>query len=253
MLQPLPFRDGHGSYLTVSIAPLTRPALPTPIPQASSRRSTSCSSRQPHKPKLLPFAASVAFPLKRGCPQGGGLGVFTSANEASSASSRVSSPSRPDNYLSLRRADDGSVNSAVVCSLRYSPSSGRPAAPATPSPKGYTKNKACCTVVGRAVSHPQNAYSAHLRGQYQQPHPVRKPPRSLSLRSLSLSKRRSVERPPSRKHESTIVRITKRVILIFTRIYTEAKLSGIQPPPVFTRIYLSTFNSKLPTTLNSKL
>ena len=60
VLQPLPFRDGHGSYLTVSIAPLTRPALPTPIPQASSRCSTSCSSRQPHKPKLLPFAASVA-------------------------------------------------------------------------------------------------------------------------------------------------------------------------------------------------
>ena len=202
---------------------------------------------------LLPFAASVAFPLKRGCPQGGGLGVFTSANEAPSASSRVSSPSRPDNYLSLRRADDGSVNSAVVCSLRYSPSSGRPAAPATPSPKGYTKNKACCAVVGRAVSHPQNAYSAHLRGQYQQPHPVRKPPRSLSLRSLSLSKRRRAERPPGRKHESTIVRITKRVILIFTRIYTEAKLSGIQPPPVFTRIYLPTFNSQLPTTLNSQL
>ncbi len=49
VLQPLPFRDGHGSYLTVSIAPLTRPTLPTPIPQASSRCSTSCSSRQPHK------------------------------------------------------------------------------------------------------------------------------------------------------------------------------------------------------------
>ena len=49
VLQPLPFRDGHGSFLTVSIAPLTRPALPTPIPQASSRCSTSCSSRQPHK------------------------------------------------------------------------------------------------------------------------------------------------------------------------------------------------------------
>ncbi len=112
---------------------------------------------------------------------GRSMGVFTSANEAPSASSRVSSSSRPDNYLSLRRADDGSVNSAVVCSLRYSPSSGRPAAPATPSPKGYTKNKACCAVVGRAVSHPQNAYCAHLRGQYQQPHPVRKPPRSLSL------------------------------------------------------------------------
>ncbi|MBR4826699.1 MAG: hypothetical protein IKZ91_02305, partial [Bacteroidales bacterium] len=31
VLQPLPFRDGHGSFLTVSIAPLTRPALPTPI------------------------------------------------------------------------------------------------------------------------------------------------------------------------------------------------------------------------------
>ena len=100
------------------------------------------------------------------------MGVFTSANEAPSASSRVSSPSRPDNYLSLRRADDGSVNSAVVCSLRYSPSSGRPAAPASPSPQGYTKRKACCAVVGRAVSHPQNAYCAHLRGQYQQPHPV---------------------------------------------------------------------------------
>ena len=49
VLQPLPFRDGHGSYLAVSIAPLTRPALPTPILQASSRRSTSCLSRQPHK------------------------------------------------------------------------------------------------------------------------------------------------------------------------------------------------------------
>ena len=60
VLQPLPFRDGHGSYLAVSIAPLTRPALPTPILQASSRCSTSCSSRQPHKPQLLPFAASVA-------------------------------------------------------------------------------------------------------------------------------------------------------------------------------------------------
>ncbi|MCR5658698.1 MAG: hypothetical protein K6G25_05180 [Bacteroidales bacterium] len=58
--------------------------------------------------------------------------------------------------------------------LRSSPSSGRPAAPATPSPKGYTKIKACCAVVGRAVSHPQNAYCAHLRGQYQQPHPVGK-------------------------------------------------------------------------------
>ena len=80
--------------------------------------------------------------------------------------------SRPDNYLPLRRADDGSVNSAVVCSLRYSPSSGRPAAPASPSPKGYSKRKACCAVVGRAVSHAQNACSAHLRGQYQQPHPV---------------------------------------------------------------------------------
>ena len=86
----------------------------------------------------------------------------------------MSSPSRPDNYLSLRRADDGSVNSAVVCSLRYSSSSGRPAAPASPSLEGYTKRKACCAVVGRAVSHPQNAYSAHLRGQYQQPHPVGK-------------------------------------------------------------------------------
>ena len=60
VLQPLPFRDGHGSYLSVSIAPLTRHALPTPILQASSRRSTSCLSRQPHKPKLLPFAATVA-------------------------------------------------------------------------------------------------------------------------------------------------------------------------------------------------
>ena len=60
VLQPLSFRDGHGSYLTVSIAPLTRPALPTPILQASSRCFTSCSSRQPHKPKLLPFAAAVA-------------------------------------------------------------------------------------------------------------------------------------------------------------------------------------------------
>lgn len=105
---------------------------------------------------------------------GRSMGVFTSANEAPSASSGVSSPSRPDNYLSLRRADDGSVNSAVVCSLRYSPSSGRPTAPASPSLEGYTKRKACCAVVGRAVSHAQNAYCAHLRGQYQQPHPVGK-------------------------------------------------------------------------------
>ena len=103
---------------------------------------------------------------------GRSMGVFTSANEAPSASSRMSRPSRPDNYLSLRRADDGSVNSAVVCSLRYSLSSGRPAALATPSQESLSKGKACCAVVGRAVSHPQNAYSAHLRGQYQQPHPV---------------------------------------------------------------------------------
>ncbi|MBO7618311.1 MAG: hypothetical protein J6T22_14065 [Bacteroidales bacterium] len=54
----------------------------------------------------------------------------------------MSSPSRPDNYLSLRRADDGSVNSAVVCSLRYSPSSGRPTAPATPSLEGLTLKEA---------------------------------------------------------------------------------------------------------------
>ena len=46
-------------------------------------------------------------------------------------------PSRPDNYLPLRRADNSSVNSAVVCSLRYSPSSGRPTAPATPSLEGF--------------------------------------------------------------------------------------------------------------------
>ena len=56
---------------------------------------------------------------------------------------------------------------------RFSSSSGRPAAPASPSPEGYTKRRAHCAVVGRAVSHTQNAYCAHLRGQYQQPHPVR--------------------------------------------------------------------------------
>ncbi|MBR3493247.1 MAG: hypothetical protein IKH44_13230 [Bacteroidales bacterium] len=50
--------------------------------------------------------------------------------------------SRPDNSLPLRRADDGSVNFAVVCSLRYSPSSGRPAAPATPSLEGLTLKEA---------------------------------------------------------------------------------------------------------------
>ena len=133
--------------------------------------SQSCRHRRgaPHRvcpaSRTRPAAAIRRF--------GRSMGVFTSANEAPSASSRVSSPSRPDNYLPLRRADDGSVNSAVVCSLRYSPSSGRPAAPASPSPEGITKRKACCAVVGRAVSRPQNAYSAHLRGQYQQPHPVR--------------------------------------------------------------------------------
>ncbi|MBR5082399.1 MAG: hypothetical protein IKX35_08180 [Bacteroidales bacterium] len=34
---------------------------------------------------------------------GRSMGVFTSANDAPSASLRVSSPSRPDNYLSLHR------------------------------------------------------------------------------------------------------------------------------------------------------
>lgn len=56
----LPFRYRHGSYLSVPSVPLTRPALPFPILQASSRRSTSCLSRLTHKPKLLPFAAMVA-------------------------------------------------------------------------------------------------------------------------------------------------------------------------------------------------
>ena len=45
----LPFRYRHGSSLSVPSAPLTRPALPFPILQASSRRSTSCLSRLPHK------------------------------------------------------------------------------------------------------------------------------------------------------------------------------------------------------------
>ena len=160
MLQPLPFRDGPGSYLTVSIAPLTRPALPIPILQASSKRSTSCLSRQPHKPKLLPFAASVAPwafsppqtkrpQLHRECPALRGL---TTTFRSTVCRHRDCADTR----------------------LRSSPSSGRPAAPATPSPEGNTKIKVCCAVVGRAVSHPQNAYCAHLRGQYQQPHPVRK-------------------------------------------------------------------------------
>ena len=113
-----------------SAAPLTRPALPS--------QSFRHRRRSPHRvcpaSRTRPAAAIRRF--------GRSMGVFTSANEAPSASSRVSSPSRPDNYLPLRRADDGSVNSAVVCSLRYSPSSGRPAAPATPSPEGLTLKEA---------------------------------------------------------------------------------------------------------------
>ena len=57
----LPFRYGHDSRLIVASAPLT--PLRAAVPFACSHRlggSTSCSSRQPHKPKLLPFAASVA-------------------------------------------------------------------------------------------------------------------------------------------------------------------------------------------------
>ena len=57
----LPFRYGHDSCLIVASAPLT--PLRAAVPFACSHRlggSTSCSSRQPHKPKLLPFAATVA-------------------------------------------------------------------------------------------------------------------------------------------------------------------------------------------------
>ena len=119
----------HGSFLAVFPAPLTRPALPS--------QSFRHRRRSPHRvcpaSRTRPAAAIRRF--------GRSMGVFSSTNEASSASSEVSHASRPDNYLSLRRADDGSVNSAVVCSLRFNPSSGRPAAPATPSPKGYTKRR----------------------------------------------------------------------------------------------------------------
>ena len=65
----LPVRYGHGSCLSVAYAPLT--PLRAVVPCACSHRlggSTSCLSRQPHKPKLLPFAATVAHgrcPRKR--------------------------------------------------------------------------------------------------------------------------------------------------------------------------------------------
>ena len=128
------------------------------------------------------------------------MGVFTSAIEAPSASSGVSSPSRPDNYLSLRRADDGSVNSAVVCSLRYSPSSGRPAAPATPSPEGLTKRKACCAVSrSRRLSPTKRLFRSPTR-----PIPAAAPRMKASAVSISpicpISPLFSLYRPSRRCH-----------------------------------------------------
>ena len=99
------------------------------------------------------------------------MGVFTNPNDAPSASSRVTNPSRPDNYLSLHRVSAPRLrrHTTPLQSVVRSPHRTSLTIAERPHEK-----KACCVVVGRAVSHPQNAYSAHLRGQYQQPHPVRK-------------------------------------------------------------------------------
>ena len=169
----LPFRYGHGSCLSVVSAPLT--PLRAAVPVACSHRlggSTSCLSRQPHKACCCHSPLRSLFPLQRGCPQGGGLGVFTSAFDAPLASSRVSNPSRPDNYLSIRRADDGSV--PPPSSARYASVRRQVAQPHQPHRrrKATQRNKLVVPSVGRAVSHAQNACFAHLRGQYQQPHPV---------------------------------------------------------------------------------
>ena len=88
----LPFRYGHDSCLIVACAPLT--PLRAAVPCACSHRlggSTTCLSRQPHKPKLLPFAATVAH------------GRFPQRKRGSLVPTEEASPSRPDNYLPLQR------------------------------------------------------------------------------------------------------------------------------------------------------
>ncbi len=146
VLQPLPFRDRHGSFLTV-IAPLTRPAPPTPILQASSRHSTSCSSRQPQFPRKReprcchsPFRSlhgrfsppQAKLPqLHRECPTLRGLTTLPfapSGRRRFRASSVVRSPNRTSNII----AGKPHIEKKLVI-----PSVGRAVSHETPIPLAY--------------------------------------------------------------------------------------------------------------------
>ena len=68
----LPFRYGHGSYLSVACAPLT--PLRAAVPFACSHRfggSTSCLSRQPHKACCCHSPLRSPSPLKGGARRAG--------------------------------------------------------------------------------------------------------------------------------------------------------------------------------------
>ena len=160
----LPFRYGHDSCLIVASAPLT--PLRAAVPFACSHRlggSTSCSSRQPHKPKLLPFAASVApwafsppqtrLPqLHRECPALRGLTTtFRSVGQTTlpclqcrllaPLQSVVRSPNRTSNTIAGRLHE----NKGLLCrsrSRRLSPTKRLFRSPTRPIPAAPPRKEA---------------------------------------------------------------------------------------------------------------
>ena len=98
MLPSLSLRYAHDSCLIVASAPLTllRIAIPNPAGLVEVLHIV-----------FIPSAAQAkAAAIRR---FGRYTGVFTHPNDDPSVSSSASNPSRPDNYLPLRRADDASV------------------------------------------------------------------------------------------------------------------------------------------------
>ena len=143
------------NYFNTTQYILIRPILSPSPPRSSAPRRSLClvsgsatAATVPRRPRFVPLcvhrstnAARAAYPNSSGLVEVLHIVFVPPAAQAKAAAIRRYGRSqalptrtnslnsyyvpRPDNHLPLRRADNSSVNSAVVCSLRYSPSSGR--------------------------------------------------------------------------------------------------------------------------------